>query len=244
MPFSPKQPKPLPMRPCGLSRQHTFRLGHLALTPDLSGALYAPEEGLLLVADLHLEQGASLARRGMHVPPYDTQATLAQLEHVLAQTGARRLVLLGDSFHDAVAHAHVDDHSRSRLTAITASVETIWIAGNHDPAPPEGMGGTAVDHLLLGDIVLRHKPDFLARNGFEISGHLHPGAAIVQRGTRVHAKCFACDGRRLIMPAFGTYTGALNVLTQAFAGLFEQDALQVWMIGRSAIHRFPHSRLG
>ena len=227
-----------------MSKQHVIQLGEHRLIPDLSGALYMPDDETLLVADLHLEQGASLARRGIHVPPYDTVATLQQLEQVLTSTNARQLILLGDSFHDTVAHQDIDGESRQRLLALTAAVSTIWISGNHDPLPPEGMGGTMLDELSLGSLVLRHIPGEVPVGGFEISGHLHPGASIIQRHHRVHTKCFVSDGRRLIMPAFGTYTGALNVRSKAFAGLFDNAACKVWMISKTAIHSFPLSRVG
>jgi uncharacterized protein len=242
--FSPKPPMNLSKRPHGLSKQHVITLGALRLVPDLSGALYMPDDATLLVADLHLEQGASLARRGIHVPPYDTLATLQQLEQVLEATKARQLILLGDSFHDSRAHGEIDVSVRQRLLAITSSVSTIWISGNHDPLPPEGLGGTMLDELSLGALVLRHIPGEVVDGSFEIAGHLHPGAAIIQRNHRVHTKCFVSDGRRLIMPAFGTYTGALNVRSKAFAGLLETETCKLWMIGKTAIHCFPLSRAG
>jgi uncharacterized protein len=231
------------MRPHGLSKQHTITLGGLAFTPDMSGALYCAAEKLLLIADLHLEQGASLARRGLHVPPYDTIATLGKLEHVLANTGAERLVLLGDSFHDSVAHDAVDEADAKRLRVMTGRVDTIWISGNHDPKAHNGLGGTCVDELALGAITLRHIPARLRADELEIAGHLHPGAAIEQRGHHIRTKCFVADGRRIILPAFGSYTGALNVRQPAFSGLFVQAETQCWMIGKTAMHRFPFQRL-
>ena len=210
----------------------------------MSGAAYCVDEKLLLVADLHLEQGASLARRGLHVPPYDTMATLNMLEHVLQETGARRLILLGDSFHDAVAHDAVLEQDAERLRRITTAIDTIWIAGNHDPKAHNALGGTCVDELALGHVTLRHIPARLATGEMEISGHLHPGASIIQRGSHIRTKCFIADNRRLILPAFGSYTGALNVRTTAFAGLFDTTMAHAWMISKTAIHKFPWKRLG
>ena len=227
-----------------MSKQHTILLGGLNFTPDMSGALYCADEKLLLIADLHLEQGASLARRGLHVPPYDTLATLAMLEKVLANTGARRLVLLGDSFHDAVAHDVIRENDADRLRQITSSIETIWISGNHDPKSHDSLGGTCVDEMLFSSITLRHIPGRLKADEFEIAGHLHPGATVVQRGHHIRTKCFIADKRRIILPAFGSYTGALNVLSGAFTGLFEETQTQAWMIGKTAIHCFPWKRLG
>jgi uncharacterized protein len=244
IPFSPKPRTISSERQPGLSKQHKIELGGLAFTPDMSGALYCADEKLLLIADLHLEQGASLARRGLHVPPYDTLATLAMLEQVLANTNAKRLVLLGDSFHDSVAHEAVRETDANRLRSITSSVETIWISGNHDPKAHDSLGGTCVDEMAFGAITLRHIPVRLKPDELEIAGHLHPGASIAQRGQNIRTKCFAADHRRIILPAFGSYTGALNVLSGAYAGLFDETRAQAWMIGKAAIHCFPWKRLG
>jgi uncharacterized protein len=243
MPFSPKPPLPSNARPQGLSREITIRLAGASFVPYLSGGLFWPEENTLLVSDLHLEQGVSLARRGLHVPPYDTRATLTELRALLSETKAQRLVALGDSFHAPDAHAVLDEEACEALRTITGRVETIWICGNHDPDPPENLGGSAVTELTLGAIVLRHIPSPVPQGCVEISGHLHPGASVVQRGRRTHAKCFVFDQRRLIMPAFGAYTGALSVASRAYDGLFDEPEAQVFMLGRSAIHRLPLSRV-
>jgi len=243
MPFSPKPlTRSLP-RPPGLSRTQLIEVGGLAAIPHLSGALYLPDERVLLVADLHLEQGASLARRGVHVPPYDTAGTLDALEDVLAETKPWRLILLGDSFHDAVAHEALDARDLDRLRSLTARIETVWISGNHDPEAHGNLGGFCVAEVALGRITLRHIPQRVLKDACEVSGHLHPGAAIEQRGIRLRAKCFVSDGRRLILPAFGRYTGALNVRSEAFRGLFDEEATQAWMIGNGTLHRFPFKRL-
>jgi uncharacterized protein len=244
MPFSPKPLTTSSVRQPGLSKQHRIDLGSLSLTPHMSGAAYCVDERLLLVADLHLEQGASLARRGLHVPPYDTMATLNMLEQVLAETQAQRLVLLGDSFHDAVAHDAVLEQDANRLRLITSRTDTIWISGNHDPKAHDTLGGTCVDELAVGGVTLRHIPARLAVGEMEIAGHLHPGASIIQRGSHIRTKCFVADNRRMILPAFGSYTGALNVLSGAYAGLFNTAEAHAWMISRIAIHRFPWGRLG
>ena len=73
MPFSPKLPAPLSTRPRGLSKEHRISLNGLDFIPDLSGALFVPDFKTLLVADLHLEKASNLARRGVHLPPYDTR---------------------------------------------------------------------------------------------------------------------------------------------------------------------------
>ena len=70
----------------------------------------------------------------------------------------------------------------------------------------------------------------------EIVGHLHPIARISRRCTVVRRRCFATDGSRLVMPAFGAYTGGLNVLDGAFESLFCWQQLEAWMMGRHAVY--------
>jgi DNA ligase-associated metallophosphoesterase len=216
-------------------------LSGIDFIPDLSGAIYAPEFRALLVADLHLEKGTSLARRGVHLPPYDTRESLLQLRAVITEAKPERLIFLGDSFHDQGARERIDASDLTLLRSLTSAIDTTWITGNHDPSPPEDIGGRIVTEMALGSVTLRHEPKWLASGETEIAGHLHPAAAVHARGHRIRCRCFIADHRRMIMPAFGSYTGALSVRADAFTGLF--DEFHVWMIGATAIHRFPASRV-
>ena len=224
-----------------MSRSQRITLSGMDFIPDLSGALYAPEFKALLVADLHLEKGTSLARRGVHLPPYDTRESLLQLRAAIAEARPERLIFLGDSFHDGGARDRIDAADLAMLRSLTSAAATVWITGNHDPAPPADIGGTIVEERTLGPVTLRHQPKALAPGEAEISGHLHPAAAVHARGHRIRCRCFIADERRLIMPAFGSYTGALSVRSDAFSGLFGD--FHVWMIGTKAVHRFPASQV-
>ena len=242
MPFSPKLPSNSWMRPSGLSKLNPISLAGLSFLPHLSGALYAPDLAALLVADLHLEQGAALARRGISVPPFDTGLTLAALEAVVAETAPRSIYLLGDSFHDAKGHSLLDEGVLTRLARLFAAPETIWITGNHDPDPKHNLGGVHVSEARLGPITLRHIPSARLKTP-EIAGHLHPGAGIAQRGRLVRGKCFVADTRRIILPAFGAYTGAISVRGQAFDGLLETERASVYLLAREKMYRFPFARV-
>ncbi len=241
MPFSPKPRMNSSTRPPGLSRSHRISLGGVDFIPSLSGALYAPDFGALLVADLHLEKGTSLARRGVHLPPYDTRESLNQLSAALAEVRPARLIFLGDSFHDGNARDRIDAGDLAVLRAITSSVETVWITGNHDPAPPQDIGGSIVEEMALGPVMLRHEAGTLRAEEAEISGHLHPAATVHARGHRIRCRCFIANGQRMVMPAFGSYTGALSVRAEPFTRLF--DGFDVWMIGTKTIHRFSGSKV-
>lgn len=209
---------------------------------DRRGVLYFPDLRLLTVSDLHLEKGSSHARRGSLVPPYDTAATLLRLQAIVAHYDPQMVISLGDSFHDGKGAEHMPDLFRSQLLALMAGRDWFWVAGNHDPDAPEGLPGETVREIAIGNLVFRHEPSTLPVAG-EIAGHLHPCARIVQRGRSVRRRCFASDGRRLIMPAFGSYTGSLNVLDRAYAGLFSRQALMAYMLGTHRIYAIAGSML-
>ena len=93
------------------------------------------------------------------------------------------------------------------LTALQRGRDWIWITGNHDPDPAENIGGRFAEAVAFGALSFRHEPTPKPSNG-EIAGHLHPQARVARRGRAVSRRCFACDGKRLIMPAFGAYARA------------------------------------
>ncbi len=207
----------------------------ITLVADCAGALYWPDEGLVVVADLHLEKGSSFAARGVLLPPYDTAATLARLERVLARCAPRAVVALGDSFHDGDGATRIAESDRATLRALQRGRDWIWIAGNHDPDPAIGVGGTSAATLAIGALVFRHQPEGDAAEG-EVAGHLHPVARVGGRGRTVSRRCFATDARRLVMPAFGAYAGGLNIRARAFAELFGTLAFTAHMLGEERLY--------
>jgi DNA ligase-associated metallophosphoesterase len=231
-----------------------------SLVADLSGAIYWPEERALVVADLHLEKGSSFATRGMLLPPYDTRATLTRLGHAIARHAPRIVIALGDSFHDGGGPARVMPQDRATLAGLQRGRDWVWIAGNHDPDPARDIGGVFAKSLSLGPLTFRHEPTPLVdacsyrqtgdhfagtcagpADG-EIAGHLHPSARVAQRGRAVTRKCFATDGRRLIMPAFGAYAGGLNIRDHAFMKVFGARAFTAHLIGDRRLYAFAAAR--
>ena len=203
------------------------------LQPLPSGALYWPAQRTLLVADLHLEKLSSFAPRGQLLPPYDTGLTLKRLEADLRHTGAQRLVALGDSFHRDAGVLSLNAADRARIDAMTGLVEWLWLAGNHDPQP-HALGGRCLPQLDLAGLTLTHEPRRDALN--LVAGHLHPAAHIYVAGRSTRRPCFVHDNRLLILPAYGASTGALNILSPAFAGLFRWAHIEVTMLGRDRLY--------
>ena len=211
----------------------------IALIGDPVGALYWPEEGLLAVADLHLEKGSSFAARGVLLPPYDTAVTLARIARLVARYAPRAVIALGDSFHDGDGPARIAATDRATLAALQRGLDWIWIAGNHDPDPADGIGGSFGGALAVGPLIFRHEPT--GAEG-EIAGHLHPVARVGTRGGSVSRRCFASDGTRLVMPAFGAYAGGLNVRHRAFAEVFGSLDFTAHMLGEGRLYAVAAER--
>jgi uncharacterized protein len=211
----------------------------VSLLADPAGGLYWREEGLLAIADLHLEKGSSYAERGVLLPPYDTGATLSRIAPLVARYAPRTVVALGDNFHDGEGHARLADANREALRALQRERDWIWITGNHDPDPADGIGGTFTPMLALGSLLFRHAPTGAVG---EIAGHLHPVARVRARGRCVSRRCFAGDGQRLVMPAFGAYAGGLNVRHGAFADIFGTLAFTAHLLGERRLYVLPARR--
>jgi hypothetical protein len=216
-------------------------LAGVALHADPAGALFWPDEKLLVVADLHLEKGSAFAARGVLLPPYDTAATLARLARLIERYAPRLVIALGDSFHDGGGPARMAEVSRAALMALQHGRDWVWIAGNHDPDPAENIGGRFADVLAFGPLTFRHEPSPRQSDG-EIAGHLHPLARVAQRGRAVSRRCFASDGRRLVMPAFGAYAGGLNVRDRAIVSVFGALSFTAHMLGEQRLYAVPAAR--
>jgi DNA ligase-associated metallophosphoesterase len=217
----------------------TVNIAGVTLAADLSGALYWEEQKLLVVSDLHLEKGSSYANRGVLLPPYDTIATLGRLGAVIARHDPRIVIALGDSFHDLDAHERLSPANREVLSALQMRRDWIWISGNHDPALPPDLGGTVAEEVAIGPITFRHEPTGAAG---EIAGHLHPKARVSTRGRAVERRCFASDGARAVMPAFGAYAGGLNIRDAAFARIFQTLGFVAHVLGDRRMHAIAASR--
>lgn len=206
------------------------------------GALYWPTERLLAVADLHLEKGSSYAVNARKLlPRHDTRQTLDALTALIDTMRPQTVVCLGDSFHDRGAVARLPEEERAGIERLAARARFVWIAGNHDPAPPPAGWGDVAEEIDRGPLVFRHEAQFGPADG-EVSGHFHPVAALTVRGRGLRRRCFLTDGRRLILPAFGAYAGGLNALDPAIAQLFPDD-YDALVVGRDTVRRLSRRRL-
>ena len=207
-----------------------FQFQGQTLTALPSGALYDAGRAVLCVSDLHLCKSERIARRsGTLLPPYETRETLGRLAEDVATTDPKTVICLGDSFDDLDAARALDDDCRTILMRLQAGRTWIWIEGNHDPGPVD-LGGTYLFEVSHGPLTYRH----IAQTGAqgEISGHYHPKLSLPGAGRA--RPCFCFDINRLILPAYGAYTGGLNAQTPVLRDLFAPEAYAI-LIGRKAI---------
>lgn len=209
----------------------------LGLCP--SGVALWPARRTLIVADLHLEKGSAFAARGAPIPPYDSRETIRRLTLALRRHDPARVILLGDSFHDRAGASRLPAEDRAALARLLAPRDTMWILGNHDPAPPEGLPGDATDALSDGPFRFVHMADPAARPG-EISGHYHPKATLPTRAGAITRPAFLADAWRLILPAFGAYAGGLDASDPALARLFPRGG-RAFLIGAERLFSVPLS---
>lgn len=206
------------------------------------GGLWWEAASVLVVSDLHLEKGSSYAARGQMLPPYDTRATLMGIARLMDVLRPTTVISLGDSFHDRRARPRMAADDIELVREMTSACDWVWIEGNHDPKPPEDLGGRMASELRLGSLVFRHEPTNGAAPG-EVAGHLHPCARVAGRaGRSVRARCFALDRDRLVMPAYGALTGGLNLLDAAFDALFPDGAF-AGVMGRDGVYLASGDRL-
>lgn len=200
---------------------YRFQLNDTLLEAQNSGALWVERSQLLCVSDLHLGKSDRLARsRGVLLPPYETMETLSRLADAITLFDPKIVVCLGDSFDDPLAENSLSETERDTLATLQAGREWIWIAGNHDPAPVSVAGQSKIAYSTSG-LTFRHEA---TDNAFEISGHFHPKHKVPSGQLR---PAFIHDTTRLIMPAFGLYTGGLPVKAPELQKWFPSGGIAV-----------------
>lgn len=234
--------KPTQKHPREPLRQFEASVNGTTVLYDYRGVVFLPDSKVLIVSDLHLEKGAAFARRGLMHPPYDTEMTLTRLGNCITFYRPETIISLGDSFHDRSGAAQLPKTYRQKLLTLQKNSNWIWISGNHDPEPPEDLGGIFIEEAIVENLTFRHEPAQIAKEG-EVAGHLHPAAKITRRGKSVRKPCFASDGKRLILPAFGTTTGCLSLEHKAFKGLFNRSDLNAYVLGKDQLYPVSFFRL-
>lgn len=189
---------------------------------DPSGALYWPDQRMLIVSDLHFEKGSFLASFGSMLPYYDTRETLRLLREVIQTYQPQTLLCLGDSFHDLKAMQRICPEDLNTIQQLIQSLpEWIWITGNHDAEIPAHVPGQRHDKIHLKGIDFQHEDS--ADSAPQMIGHYHPKITLKLYGRRITGRCFIHDETRFIMPSFGSYTGGLDIQNPAITEIISTN---------------------
>jgi len=212
-----------------------FTLGDLRLMPDYSGALYAPDFETLIVADLHFEKASTLYEKtGSAYPPFDTHDTLLRLGDAIDRQKPKRLILLGDTWHDEFGYVRMQSVDHQLMKDLITRTETVFVSGNHDESAVGSGGPAMISEIKLGDVVLRHEPQE-DTNKYQICGHLHPVAKLIQKGRAIRRRCFLISDRQCILPAMGTLTGGLNCLDPVYDRFISRENRRAILLGRNRL---------
>ncbi|GBQ96402.1 putative ICC-like phosphoesterase [Acetobacter nitrogenifigens DSM 23921 = NBRC 105050] len=203
-------------------------------------AVYWPTERMLIVADMHMEKATARRDAGVLLPPYDTHETLSRLLDLVSTVRPETVLALGDSFHDAEGASRLDAVARECLATLAGAARLIWLVGNHDPALPSILPGTSVQSFERRSVAFRHVPSSTVKIP-ELAGHLHPKVRLRLGGHMVVRPCFIVGGGRMILPAFGTYTGGMDVMMPPIRSLFPGEA-DLYVPGRSGTFRIHMRR--
>jgi uncharacterized protein len=226
-----------------------------ALTIDLCGeslvllaerAAYRPARETLLVADPHFGKGAAFRAHGFAVPGGTTAETLARLGAAVEQTGARRIVFLGDFFHARAGRAAGTLAALARWRAAHAHLALVLVRGNHDlhaGDPPPELGIEPCDGPCAEPpFAYAHHP-VRSPDGYVLAGHLHPSVTLRGAGRqRQRFPCFHIGAGCGVLPAFGDFTGTAEVRVHAGDRLYVVAGEEVLAI-RSASEE-PMPRVG
>ncbi|OUM04288.1 ligase-associated DNA damage response endonuclease PdeM [Variovorax sp. JS1663] len=195
-------------------------------------ALWWAAGGALFVADLHLGKAAAFRALGQPVPHGTTLENLQRLDALIEQHGPRELVVLGDFLHDASGRTPHVLASLSAWRHRHAALRCVVVRGNHDSRagdPPAELGIEIVDEPhLTGPFAACHHPQAHATH-FVLAGHLHPVCRLQGRGRdSLRMPCFVQEAHRLVLPAFGEFTGGWPVEAAAGRRFFGIGGDAVW----------------
>lgn len=185
-----------------------IELGGRALVLCPERAAFRPDEGELLLADVHIGKAAAFRRAGRPMPPGTTRRELERIDALVSRLGARRVTLLGDLFHDEIEPESPTARTFGAWLAAQRQVEVTLVRGNHDRHAAELIDrldlASVAEPVTSGDLVYRHHP---GGEGPFVAGHVHPGVRLVDRADSARLPVFWARAEGVVLPAFGQFTG-------------------------------------
>ena len=188
------------------------------LAPD--GGLIHPDEGTVVIADVHLGYDWARAAKGDVLPAFTLRQTLERLERLLNRSGSalRTLIVAGDLVESPRPCARTArDLAAMRSWLESRGVALKAVRGNHDPWWRWDMEPTiAIDGWTIAH---GHEPVDAAKL---IVGHHHPALKLAG----LDAPCFLVGPSLIMLPAFSADAAGLHVATPTASREWRQ--LRCW----------------
>ncbi len=174
----------------------------------------AAGSGLLAVADLHWGKTESFQQHGIALPTGVLADDLSRLSAALRDTGARRLLFLGDLVHSRAGLTPAVVAQVAAWRAGHPEVQMVLVRGNHDrhvARLPEAWAMQDVpEQLDEGPFRFAHHPT-PAPGRYVWAGHVHPTVRLGGGADRLRLPCFHLDRAVGVLPAFSAFTGGQDV---------------------------------
>jgi DNA ligase-associated metallophosphoesterase len=183
-------------------------------------AVIWPRLRTVIVADTHFGKSSHFGRHGIAVPAGSDEADRERLNRLVADTDARRLIILGDFLHSPLPVGSAEaDELNTWVERLARAVDIHVVAGNHD----RGGSGYRPERLQWwetswtdppfrfihdADLELESESDGL----YTLSGHIHPVVRLGgARKSALRVPVFWERPNGLILPSFGLFTGGFAV---------------------------------
>jgi len=188
-----------------------YNLNNLEFTFLPEKAIYIKQLSCILLSDLHLGKEAHFRKNGIPLPNNTEQETLWRLGGVIEKFTPKNVFILGDLFHSEYNESWdiFNDFLQNYL-----STKFILVLGNHDILPSflyKNANLSVCSQYSLTSFELSHHP-LNDSSAFNICGHIHPGVILSGSARqKISLPCFYLQKNRLILPAFGAFTGKFFV---------------------------------
>lgn len=189
----------------------------LLLLPER--AIYWCEENTIIVADLHFGKAAHFRKAGIAVSDEIFFSDLINLDKIIHQFNAKRLLVVGDMFHSAFNN-EVNFFKLWQMH--TSHVEVVLVKGNHDILNDDIYNhlGFKIQKLKIeiGNFTFVHEPiveSKIEKDKFYFFGHVHPKALVKGAGNQqLSLPCFYFTPNTCTLPAFSQFSGGFKIKTK------------------------------
>ncbi|PWN71563.1 ligase-associated DNA damage response endonuclease PdeM [Chryseobacterium phosphatilyticum] len=170
-------------------------------------AVFWGKEKALILSDLHIGKTAHFRKNGIALANDIMKSDLERLSALIDYFQPEKFIVVGDLLH-AGDNSDVDKFCTWRNQY--PDIKFCLVEGNHD----------RISGSLEKKLCLHCKAGFLeidaftfihdfdtSKEGFQITGHIHPGIVINSAINSMRLPCFALTSNQLLLPAFSKFTG-------------------------------------